>query len=197
MTNSKIPIVIVWFKRDLRLEDNEAINSAIANNKLVLLLYVIENSLIQNNHFSKRHLNFIKQSLEDLNQRLAKFNTEILTVCGEVQSNFEKLSKYFLIEKVYSHYETGIDITYKRDKKMAKWFVENKIRWYEKRQQGVFRGIADRKNWSKLMNSFIDQPIKPLPEMKNKLVSLKTLNQIKNKFDVLELKTEYLNDVQF
>ena len=50
MTNSKIPIVIVWFKRDLRLEDNVAINSAIANNKLVLLLYVIENSLIQNNH---------------------------------------------------------------------------------------------------------------------------------------------------
>ena len=35
------------------------------------------------------------------------------------------------------------------------------------------------KNWSKLMNSFIDQPIKPLPEMKNKLVSLKTLKQIK------------------
>ena len=29
------------------------------------------------------------------------------------------------------------------------------------------------------MNSFIDQPIKPLPEMKNKLVSLKTLKQIK------------------
>ena len=179
MINSNIPIVIVWFKRDLHLEDNEAINSAIANNKLVLLLYVIENSLIQNNHFSKRHLNFIKQSLEDLNQRLAKFNTEILTVCGEVQSNFEKLSKHFLIKKVYSHYETGIDLTYKRDKKMAKWFVENKIRWYEKRQQGVFRGIADRKNWSKLMNSFIDQPIKPLPEMKNKLVSLKTLKQIK------------------
>ena len=25
---------------------------------------------------------------------------------------------------------------------MAKWFVENKIRWYEKRQQGVFRGIV-------------------------------------------------------
>jgi len=196
MINTNKPVVIVWFKRDLRLEDNEAINSALANNKLVLLLYVFENSLIQNNHFSKRHLNFIKQSLEDLNQRLAKFNTEILTVCGEVQSNFEKLSKYFSIKKVYSHYETGIDITYKRDKKMAKWFAENKIRWYQKRQQGVFRGIADRKNWSKLMNSFINQPIKPIPEMKNKLVSLKTLKQIKNKFDVLELKTEYLNDVQ-
>ena len=77
MIQSNIPIVIVWFKRDLRLEDNEAINSAIASNKLVLLLYVFENSLIQNDHFSKRHLNFIKQSLADLNQRLAKFNTEI------------------------------------------------------------------------------------------------------------------------
>ena len=196
MIKSDIPIVIVWFKRDLRLEDNEAINSAIASNKLVLLLYVIENSLIQNDHFSVRHLNFIKQSLVDLNQRLAKFNTEILAVSGEVQLIFEKLSKQFLIKKVYSHYETGIDITYKRDKKIAKWFIENKITWHEKRQQGVFRGIVDRKNWSKLMNSFIDQPIKPLPEMKNKLVSLKTLKQIKKNFDLLELKTEHLNDVQ-
>ena len=54
-----------------------------------------------------------------------------MAVSGEVQLIFEKLSKQFLIKKVYSHYETGIDITYKRDKKMAKWFVENKIRWYE------------------------------------------------------------------
>ena len=38
MIQSNIPIVIVWFKRDLRLEDNEAINSAIASNKLVLLI---------------------------------------------------------------------------------------------------------------------------------------------------------------
>ena len=127
MIKSDIPIVIVWFKRDLRLEDNEAINSAIASNKLVLLLYVIENSLIQNDHFSVRHLNFIKQSLVDLNQRLAKFNTEILAVSGEVQLIFEKLSKQFLIKKVYSHYETGIDITYKRDKKIAKWFIENTL----------------------------------------------------------------------
>ena len=196
MIKSNKPIVIVWFKRDLRLEDNEAINSAIASNKLVLLLYIIENSLIQNDHFSIRHLNFIRQSLVDLNQRLAKFNTEILAVSGEVQLIFEKLSKQFFIKKVYSHYETGIDITYKRDKKIAKWFVENKITWHEKRQQGVFRGIEDRKNWSKLMNSFIDQPIKPLPEMKNKLVSLKALTQIKKNFDLLELKTEHLKNVQ-
>ena len=97
MIKSNIPIVIVWFKRDLRLEDNEAINSAIASNKLVLLLYIIENSLIQNDHFSIRHLNFIKQSLVDLNQRLAKFNTEILTVSGEVQLIFEKLLSNFLV----------------------------------------------------------------------------------------------------
>ena len=89
-----------------------------------------------------------------------------------------------------------MDITYKRDKKMAKWFIENKIRWYEKRQQGVFRGISNRKNWSKLMNEFIDQPIKPLPEMKNKFVSLKTLKQIKKEFDVLEFKAEHSSDFQ-
>ena len=105
----------------------------------------------------------------DLNQRLANLIQKFWLFLA-ITVNFEKLSKQFLIKKVYSHCETGIDITYKRDKKIAKWFIENKITWHEKRQQGVFRGIVDRKNWSKLMNSFIDQPIKPLPEMKNKLV---------------------------
>ena len=45
MIQSNIPIEIFWYKRDLRLEDNDAINSTIASNKLVLLLYIIENSL--------------------------------------------------------------------------------------------------------------------------------------------------------
>ena len=29
-----------------------------------------------------------------------------------------------------------VSILHKRDKKIAKWFIENKITWHEKRQQG-------------------------------------------------------------
>ena len=59
MITKNIPTAVVWLKRDLRLQDHEALSSALSINKMVLLLYVAENSLISNSHFSNRHLNFI------------------------------------------------------------------------------------------------------------------------------------------
>jgi deoxyribodipyrimidine photo-lyase len=40
MNINKEEIHIVWFKRDLRLQDNEAIQNALKANKRVLFLYV-------------------------------------------------------------------------------------------------------------------------------------------------------------
>ncbi len=63
-------INVVWLKRDLRLEDNEAICKALASGERTLLLYAFETMLIEDNHYSERHWNFIKESIRDLNQRL-------------------------------------------------------------------------------------------------------------------------------
>ena len=57
---------IVWFKRDLRLLDNEALHTALSSTGKVLLLYIFEPSLMKDYHYSQRHFNFIKQSLETL-----------------------------------------------------------------------------------------------------------------------------------
>ena len=73
-------INIVWLKRDLRLEDNEAIFNAVHSNKKIVLLYVFENALINDPHYDERHWNFIKESIVDLNEKLANYNTKILSV---------------------------------------------------------------------------------------------------------------------
>ena len=65
MNTDKPLLQIVWLKRDLRLEDNEAINNALNTNESVLLLYVFEELLLNDTHYSERHWNFIKQSLLD------------------------------------------------------------------------------------------------------------------------------------
>ena len=57
----KESIVVVWFKRDLRLHDNEALNNAINSGKRVLLLYAFEPLLLNDPHYSQRHWNFIKE----------------------------------------------------------------------------------------------------------------------------------------
>ena len=50
MHKNKEHINVVWFKRDLRLQDNEAIANALNSNKRTLLLYVFENILLNDDH---------------------------------------------------------------------------------------------------------------------------------------------------
>jgi len=116
---------IVWFKRDLRLHDHEALHEAISTSGKTLLFYIFEPSLMKDCHYSQRHFDFIKQSLEALQKQLLPFHTQILIVEGEAIAIFEKLTKLISIRAVYSHQETGIKLTYDRDLAVAE-FLKNK-----------------------------------------------------------------------
>ena len=164
MNTNRKHINVVWLKRDLRLHDNEAISSAIQSNIPTLIIYVFEKSLENDIHYSSRHWNFIKQSLLDINLQLANFNSKVLCVSGEILSVFNSLQEEYRIDNVYSHQETGIKITYDRDKLFARYCKNNFINWQENINNGIFRGLNGRKNWvqnwEKYMNSeqFIFNP---------------------------------------
>ena len=130
-------INIIWLKRDLRLQDNEAIFNALKSEKRVLLLYVFEKSLLSDAHYSERHWNFIKQSIKDLNEDLLKFNTKILCVTSEVVTTCNQLLNYYKINTVFSHQETGLLITYTRDKDFTRYCRNNSMNWLENNNNGV------------------------------------------------------------
>ena len=134
-------INVVWLKRDLRLQDNEAISAAMKSNIPTLILYVFEKSLENDSHYSARHWNFIKQSLEDINLQLVNFNSKMLIVSGEILSVFNSLQEFYRIDNVFSHQETGIKITYDRDKAFARYCKNNFINWQENINNGIFRGL--------------------------------------------------------
>jgi len=114
-------ISVVWLKRDLRLQDNEAITKALQSGNRVLFLFVFENLLINDLHYSKRHWNFIKQSLEDLNEDLKQFNTQVLSVSGDIFTVFNQLLYKYNVTNVYSHQETGLLVTFNRDKEFLRY----------------------------------------------------------------------------
>lgn len=157
---------IVWFKRDLRLHDHEALQEAISTSGKTLLLYIFEPSLLKDYHYSQRHFDFIKQSLEALQKELLPFHTQILIVQGEAIAVFEKLSSLISIKSVYSHQETGIKITFDRDLAVAKFLKEKGIIWNEYITNGVIRGIKNRKNWKEDWYDYMDKdclPFAPTP----------------------------------
>jgi len=147
MSINKKHINVVWFKRDLRLQDNEAIFNASKTENPTLLLYVFEKSLENDSHYSERHWNFIKQSLVDLNKQLEHSNTQILSVSSEVNQAFNAIQEIYKIDTVFSHQETGLKITYERDKAFKRYCKNNQINWVENTNNGIFRALKDRKNW--------------------------------------------------
>jgi deoxyribodipyrimidine photo-lyase len=155
-------MVIVWLKRDLRLLDHEPLVKAIATGKKILLLYSFEPIWANDLHYSKKHSNFIKQSLADLQRQLLSYDTNILVVTEEILSVFEKLNDHDSISQIFSYQETGMKMTYDRDKAVSKWCGENTVTWEESIQNGVFRGIKNRKQWKNdwvaFVNTNIDKP---------------------------------------
>lgn len=155
---------VVWFKRDLRLKDHEALSTAVKNGLPIILVYCFEPSLVRARQSEDRHWRFVWHSLEDMNMVLAQWDAKVYIFYQEVLPVFQHLSTHYQVQQVFSHVETGIQVTYDRDKTIADYFASQGILWKEFQQQGVTRGRQDRKNWSKDWYAFMADPTKD-PEL--------------------------------
>lgn len=153
-------INIVWFKRDLRLQDHLPLCSALESELSVLLLYFFEPSIIKAPESSHRHWRFVWQSIEDINQQLSRFNTHLKLhiLHQEVETAFDELQRFYDIKTVFSHQETGLSVTYERDKSFKKYCQQHNIIWKEYQCNGVIRGLKNRSNWNKDWLDFMQQP---------------------------------------
>ncbi|ERM84151.1 hypothetical protein P872_15315 [Rhodonellum psychrophilum GCM71 = DSM 17998] len=140
---------VVWLKRDLRIRDHEALHSAISDGLPLILVYLFEPSLVAAKQSDQRHWRFVSQSLVDLNAQLSPFDGRVHYYQMEVEDFFSALTRHFEIKQVFSHQETGIAVTFERDKRMKRFFRDRNILWNEYSQQGVKRGRKNRSNWSK------------------------------------------------
>ncbi len=187
--HTKESIVVVWLKRDLRLHDNEAIENAFNSGKKIVFLYVFEPILLIDPHYSERHWNFIKQSLEDLNKTLSNYDTEVLCMEAEITSALNQIQSSYSIYAVYSHQETGIYITYQRDKDFKRYCRNNSIEWIENPNNGVERGRVDRSDWFEHWEDYMQQPLFTWAPKTAQLIPSKELQNIKNRCQLVDLNT--------
>ncbi len=181
---------IVWFKRDLRLYDHEAIFNALKTNTQTLFLYSFEPSVLDDHHYSQRHFDFVKQSLVALNKEISRFNTEILIVEEELVPLLEKINSNYPISAVFSHQETGIKLTFDRDKAVAYFCKKNKISWNQYITNGVKRGIKNRKTWRDDWCEFMDKDQFPFAPQQNAFVNFETIHKLKPFFKIPDLTTD-------
>ncbi|MDZ7604080.1 MAG: FAD-binding domain-containing protein [Cyclobacteriaceae bacterium] len=149
---------IFWFKRDLRIQDNPALKNAIDAGDPLLIIYIFEPELVFDPHYHPRHWKFVRESLADIESQLKPFKLEIKLFFGNVIEIFEYLTKELNFKKVFSTRETGLRITYDRDKKLAKFFRKSHISWVESQSNGVVRGLKSRQEWVAAWYDSMNQP---------------------------------------
>ncbi len=189
MMSNRDYINVVWLKRDLRLQDNEAISNALKTDKPTLLLYVFEHILLNDEHYSTRHFNFIKESIRDLNAQLETYNTKILAVVSDVTSAFNQIQEFYSIDAVFSHMETGLLVTYNRDKEFTRYCRNNFIDWIESENNGVRRGLKNRDHWFENWETYMNSAIEVFEPNENQLLDHKAIESLESVFKVANLET--------
>ena len=150
---------IVWFRYDLRLEDNQAFIEATKNGN-VLPIFIFDKNYYKLDTSSSFHLKFCEDSLKDLNQSLKNlYNSKLNIYYGDTTEILKNISKKFNISEIYSHHVFKNNYLSKIDEKTSKFFKECNIQWYLFNQFGIQLGKRDRYRWSYNWNKFINQPV--------------------------------------
>ncbi|MDW8370745.1 MAG: FAD-binding domain-containing protein [Geminicoccaceae bacterium] len=156
-------VQIVWFKRDLRVVDHAPLAQA-ARAGPVLPLYLVEPGLWREPDASGRQWAFVRESLVELRDTLARLGAPLVVRAGEAVAVLEELRGRLPVGGLWAHEETGNFWTFERDRRVRAWARSHGIPLRELRQSGVIRGLRDRTGWSRRWDAFMRRPIVPSPE---------------------------------
>ena len=157
------PVSVVWFKRDLRLHDHAALRAA-ATEGTVLPLYIVEPSLWSAPDADAQHWRWVRASLQELAEGLAARGAPLLIRRGEVVDVFADLHRRVGIRALHSHQETGLELTFARDRAVGAFCRAERIPWTEHLQFGAFRRLARRDGWSNRWEALMTAPEAEVPD---------------------------------
>ena len=144
-------VSILWFKKNLRISDNPALHKASEEQKIAAI-YINDPDIINGDDFSSYHLDFIKESLLELEIIFKKNNSSLNVYNDKAINVLKKINETFSIRKIITHYETGNWVTFCRDKIITNYCKTNGIELLEYQSNGVVRNLSDRDGWSHLWN---------------------------------------------
>jgi deoxyribodipyrimidine photo-lyase len=107
--------IIVWFRKDLRLHDNEALIKALEDADEVYPVYVFKNGdLKENTPFNLKktgpfRLNFLLESVRALKTSFRKIGSDLIVREGDPDEAIFELAKSIEATAVYANMERTLD----------------------------------------------------------------------------------------
>jgi deoxyribodipyrimidine photo-lyase len=101
MPEGSMKINVFWFRRDLRLHDNTALDKALSAGLPVLPVFIFDTAITDDLSRDDPRLNFIYDTLSSLNKELLLSGGSILVMKGNPLAILEKLASEYMIENVF------------------------------------------------------------------------------------------------
>ena len=130
-------VSLFWFRRDLRLEDNKALNAALNSGNIVLPLFIFDQEILNKLEVNDARVAFIHQCLESINRKLTALRSGLSVYTGRPSDVFQKLLVEFDLEAVYTNadYEP---YALKRDSEIANLLGKHNIPLKTFKDQVIF-----------------------------------------------------------
>ena len=105
---------IVWFKTDLRLEDNETLIKAIAQSDEVLPVYCFDDSHFENTQFGFKktgsfRAQFLLESLQNLDNNLRDLGSGLIILRGKPEIEIPQIVLQYNVAKVFAKREVAYE----------------------------------------------------------------------------------------
>ena len=83
---------LVWFRSDLRLEDNPALRNAFENSKKVHAIFIFSNEQLKKHHEANVKIDFIIKNLFLLEKKLAELNVPLTIIESDGSVSYTHLT---------------------------------------------------------------------------------------------------------
>jgi deoxyribodipyrimidine photo-lyase len=97
----KEEVSVFWFRRDLRLEDNCALFHALNSNYKVFPIFIFDEAILNKLPKDDPRVNFIYDTLNDINNELAKFNASLYVIKGNPVEIWKAIFEEFKVKNVF------------------------------------------------------------------------------------------------
>jgi deoxyribodipyrimidine photo-lyase len=130
-------INIFWFRRDLRLEENRALDIALSSGLPVLPVFIFDTNITDELPEDDSRISFIHETLRTINIKLQKSGSSVYALKGNPEKIWKDLLKSFDINAVYAtrDYEP---YAIHRDNRVEKILLKNGVGFLRYKDQVIF-----------------------------------------------------------
>ncbi|MEC4818420.1 MAG: deoxyribodipyrimidine photo-lyase [Scytonema sp. PMC 1069.18] len=125
---------ILWFRRDLRLNDNESVARAAANNAQVLPCFIIDPWFYEQPEVGKARVRFLFESMENLDNSLRNCGSQLYLFEGNSVDILQQLTQQLIQighkPKLYFNRDVQVEYGISRDRAIANFYHQLNLEYH-------------------------------------------------------------------